>query len=80
MSVELPTICQIITILYTNADRRNSDMDRDLLEQAYIKAKKMDRKLREYKLGVSDNTDTEEQWIKELKNSLLAIKRGKYTI
>lgn len=76
----IPTICHLITILYANADRNESDMDKDILEQVYIMAKKMDRRLREYKGELIDIMQDEEYWIIELRSSLLSIKAGKYTI
>lgn len=63
------TICQLLTILYTTAmmDERSGDMD--ILRECFIDAKKMAKRLEEYKYNggqEEDMRDLIEIWEKEL--------------
>lgn len=78
--VDLPTLCNILTVLYANAYDRDMEGEISLIEQAYVKAKKMDRKLKQYKGNLIDSNQGEGYWIEELKNNFLLMKQGKYKI
>lgn len=65
------TICEILRMLYSIAALSHNEHQIELTKQAFIKAKKMNRKLYRYKYkgklpDISNNSWLEEDWLAEL--------------
>lgn len=78
MKVDLSgmTICAILQTLHVSAEKYNMPTEMLLIEHAYIMAKKMNKKLCEYKYGLPlpdmlGNSWKEEDWVKEIKTAAL---------
>ena len=67
------TICQVLTELYRDAVVNENLHNIELIEDAFLSAKKMNRKLVEYKQGYADKIlrreCQEQEWIEEIRVS-----------
>ncbi len=71
------TICAILQTLHASAEKYKMPTEMLLIEHAYIIAKKMNKKLYEYKHGLPlpdlpGNSWEVEDWVHEIKNATLA--------
>ena len=72
--LEDATICSVLHTLYAIARMHKGTTEMELIKTAYIKAKKMNRKLYEYRYGelhdLPNNSWKEEDWEKEIESGI----------
>ena len=68
------TICKLLSILYISAHIEKREMEKQMLREAFLMAKRMNRKLYKYKYKelpeIEGNSWREVDWIAELEGSV----------